>query len=121
MELLRAFDQARRALEYLVRSRRLKKIMSFSAATIALLLLGLSTFGVPHALEAASANPSQEEWTRTLKAAEQEGQLVLYANEGIEGSIQDFQKRFPPTCPGAACAERNYDEVVVLNLQPYQN
>ena len=69
--------------------------MSFSAATIALLLLGLSTFGVPHALEAASANPSQEEWTRTLKAAEQEGQLVLYANEGIEGSIQDFQKRFP--------------------------
>jgi len=78
-----------------VRSRRLKKIMSFSAATIALLLLGLSTFGVPHALEAASANPSQEEWTRTLKAAEQEGQLVLYANEGIEGSIQDFQKRFP--------------------------
>jgi iron(III) transport system substrate-binding protein len=95
VELLRAFDQARRALEYLVRSRRLKKIMSFSAATIALLLLGLSTFGVPHALEAASANPSQEEWTRTLKAAEQEGQLVLYANEGIEGSIQDFQKRFP--------------------------
>jgi len=78
-----------------VRSRRLKKIMSFSAATIALLLLGLSTFGVPHVLEAASANPSQEEWTRTLKAAEQEGQLVLYANEGIEGSIQDFQKRFP--------------------------
>jgi len=78
-----------------VRSRRLKKIMSFSAATIALLLLGLSTFGVPHALGAASANPSQEEWTRTLKAAEQEGQLVLYANEGIEGSIQDFQKRFP--------------------------
>ncbi len=78
-----------------MRSRRLKKIMSFSAATIALLLLGLSTFGVPHALEAASANPSQEEWTRTLKAAEQEGQLVLYANEGIEGSIQDFQKRFP--------------------------
>ncbi len=69
--------------------------MSFSAATIALLLLGLSTFGVPHVLEAASANPSQEEWTRTLKAAEQEGQLVLYANEGIEGSIQDFQKRFP--------------------------
>ena len=78
-----------------MRSRRLKKIMSFSAATIALLLLGLSTFGVPHVLEAASANPSQEEWTRTLKAAEQEGQLVLYANEGIEGSIQDFQKRFP--------------------------
>src|SRR6266498_4628669 len=95
VELLRAFDQARRPLEYLVRSRRLKKIMSCSAATIALLLLGLSTFGVPHVLEAASANPSQEEWTRTLKAAEQEGQLVLYANEGIEGSIQDFQKRFP--------------------------
>ncbi|HEX2928089.1 MAG TPA: extracellular solute-binding protein, partial [Candidatus Binatia bacterium] len=62
---------------------------------IAVLLFALSTFREPHALQAASANPPQEEWNRTLKAAEQEGQVVLYANEGIEGSIQDFQKRFP--------------------------
>ena len=43
----------------------------------------------------AATHPSQEEWDRTIKAAEKEGQLTLYANEGIEGSINDFQKRFP--------------------------
>jgi iron(III) transport system substrate-binding protein len=44
---------------------------------------------------AATVNPSQEEWDKTIKAAEKEGQLTLYANEGLEGSINDFQKRFP--------------------------
>ncbi|HEV8719509.1 MAG TPA: extracellular solute-binding protein [Candidatus Binatia bacterium] len=44
---------------------------------------------------AATGNPSQEEWDKTIKAAEKEGQLTLYANEGLEGSINDFQKRFP--------------------------
>jgi iron(III) transport system substrate-binding protein len=38
---------------------------------------------------------SREEWNNTIGAAEKEGQLVLYANEGIEGSVEDFRKRFP--------------------------
>jgi iron(III) transport system substrate-binding protein len=43
---------------------------------------------------AATGNPSQEEWDKTIKAAEKEGQLTLYANEGLDGTINDFQKRF---------------------------
>ena len=37
----------------------------------------------------------QTEWEKTVKAAEQEGQLTLYSNEGIEASIKDFQNKFP--------------------------
>jgi hypothetical protein len=37
----------------------------------------------------------QVEWEKTVKAAEQEGQITLYSNEGIEGSIKDFQSKFP--------------------------
>jgi iron(III) transport system substrate-binding protein len=37
----------------------------------------------------------QAEWEKTVKAAEQEGQLTLYSNEGIEASIKDFQNKFP--------------------------
>jgi iron(III) transport system substrate-binding protein len=44
---------------------------------------------------AATASTWQEEWGRMIKGAEKEGQLTLYANEGIEGSVNDFQKRFP--------------------------
>jgi iron(III) transport system substrate-binding protein len=46
---------------------------------------------------AAAAEPAkwQEEWEKTTKAAEKEGQVTLYSNEGIEESIKDFQKRFP--------------------------
>ncbi|MGH7871621.1 MAG: ABC transporter substrate-binding protein [Candidatus Binatia bacterium] len=44
---------------------------------------------------AASAGAWQEEWSRTVHAAEKEGQLVLYVNEGLEGSTNDFQKKFP--------------------------
>jgi len=73
----------------------MKKIALFSAPRVALYLLALSGLGEPGASWAASVNASQEEWDRTIKAAEKEGQLVLYANEGIEGSIHDFQKRFP--------------------------
>jgi len=73
----------------------MKKITSLSAAEIAFFLLALSVLGECRASWAASVNTSQEEWDRTVKAAEKEGQVVLYANEGIEGSIHDFQKRFP--------------------------
>jgi iron(III) transport system substrate-binding protein len=37
----------------------------------------------------------QGEWEETVKAAEQEGQVTLYSNEGIEASIKDFQNKFP--------------------------
>jgi iron(III) transport system substrate-binding protein len=37
----------------------------------------------------------QAEWEKTVRAAEQEGQLTLYSNEGIEASIKDFQNKFP--------------------------
>lgn len=37
----------------------------------------------------------QAEWEKTVKAAEQEGQVTLYSNEGIETSIKDFQNKFP--------------------------
>jgi len=73
----------------------MKNIQLLSAARAAFFLLALSGLGEPGASWAASANASQEEWDRTIKAAEKEGQLVIYANEGIEGSIHDFQKRFP--------------------------
>jgi len=73
----------------------MKKITSLPAAGIAFFLLTLSVLGESRASWAASVNTSQEEWDRTVKAAEKEGQVVLYANEGIEGSIHDFQKRFP--------------------------
>jgi hypothetical protein len=37
----------------------------------------------------------QVEWEKTVKAAEQEGQVTLYSNEGIEASIKNFQNKFP--------------------------
>jgi len=37
----------------------------------------------------------QVEWEKTVRAAEQEGQLTLYSNEGIETSIKDFENKFP--------------------------
>jgi iron(III) transport system substrate-binding protein len=49
----------------------------------------------PEPSGSATVEVSREEWNRTIKEAEKEGQLVLYANEGIEGSVEDFQKRFP--------------------------
>jgi len=73
----------------------MKRIELLSAASVAFFLLAFLGRVGPDASWAASVNASQEEWDRTIKAAEKEGQLVLYANEGIEGSIHDFQKRFP--------------------------
>ena len=46
-----------------------------------------------------AAEPSkaawQAEWEKTVKAAEQEGQLNFYSNGGTDGTLVDFQKRFP--------------------------
>jgi len=37
----------------------------------------------------------QGDWEKTVKAAEQEGQLNFYSNGGTDGALADFQKRFP--------------------------
>jgi len=44
-----------------------------------------------------AATSWQEEWNRTVKAAEQEGQLVLYSLSEIGEAISNagFQKKFP--------------------------
>jgi iron(III) transport system substrate-binding protein len=53
--------------------------------------------GIDGKLSAAepSKGARQGEWEKTVRAAEQEGQLTLYSNEGIEASIKDFQNKFP--------------------------
>jgi iron(III) transport system substrate-binding protein len=53
--------------------------------------------GVGSNLPAAEQSKAawQAEWEKTVKAAEQEGQVTLYSNEGIETSIKDFQNKFP--------------------------
>ena len=66
------------------------------AATIGFFFVLLALFCAhPEASRSATVEASREEWNRTIEAAEKERQLVLYANEGIEGSVEDFQKRFP--------------------------
>ncbi len=72
----------------------MKNLSSLSSTGIAVALL-LAQFGGFAAAWAASAAAWQEEWNKTVQAAEKEGQLVLYVNEGLEGSVNDFQKRFP--------------------------
>ena len=72
--------------------------MSYTENLIAALML-LSTLAssVPRAAFAAEAKPSwQEEWERTIKAAEQEGQVVLYSLSETGDAIANtgFQKKF---------------------------
>ena len=72
--------------------------MSYRGNLIAALML-LSTLAssVPRAAFAAEVKPSwQEEWERTVKAAEQEGQVVLYSLSETGDAIANtgFQKKF---------------------------
>jgi iron(III) transport system substrate-binding protein len=71
-----------------------KKLSSLSSTAVAVALL-LAQCGGFTAAWAASAAAWQEEWSKTVQAAEKEGQIVLYVNEGLEGSVNDFQKKFP--------------------------
>ena len=71
----------------------MKNLFSLSSTGIAVAFL-LAQFGAFAAAWAASAAAWQEEWSKTVQAAEKEGQIVLYVNEGLEGSVNDFQKRF---------------------------
>ena len=72
----------------------MKNLFALSSTGIAVAVL-LAQFGGFAAAWAASAVAWQEEWSKTVQAAEKEGQIVLYVNEGLDGSVNDFQKRFP--------------------------
>src|SRR6185295_19599603 len=63
----------------------------------ALMLLSTLASSVARAAFAAEVKPSwQEEWERTVKAAEQEGQVVLYSLSETGDAIANtgFQKKF---------------------------
>lgn len=79
----------------MVKFRDVENTRSHVAAIVRLFSIVLALCCTNSASRAATVEASREEWNRTIRAAEKEGQLVLYANEGIEGSIEDFQKRFP--------------------------
>src|SRR4029434_3777342 len=64
----------------------------------ALMLCSTLVIFIPQtALAAEVKAPWQEEWDKTLKAAEQEGQVVLYSLSEIGDAIANtsFQKKFP--------------------------
>jgi iron(III) transport system substrate-binding protein len=65
---------------------------SFSAALLVLFLVLFAATAC-----AADANSVSDEWSRTVKAAEQEGQLVLYSLSEIGDAIANtsFGKKFP--------------------------
>jgi iron(III) transport system substrate-binding protein len=77
----------------MVKVRRVDRL-GLSVIAIAAFFVFVGTPFRP-ALRAATVDASRGEWNRTIQAAEKEGHLVLYSNEGIEGSIEAFQKRFP--------------------------
>src|SRR4029434_545853 len=64
----------------------------------ALMLFSTLVIYIPQtALAVEVKAPWQEEWDKTLKAAEQEGQVVLYSLSEIGDAIAttDYQKKFP--------------------------
>ena len=73
--------------------------MIYAKILIAALLLfsTLAIFIPQTALTVEVKTPWQEEWDKTLKAAEQEGQVVLYSLSEIGDAIANtgFQKKFP--------------------------
>ena len=78
-------------MEMLTRVKKFPSLSSIGAAVIFV----LTQCGAFAEANAASAALWQEEWSKTIAAAEKEGQIVLYANEGVEGSVHEFQKKFP--------------------------
>ena len=73
--------------------------MTFARILSAALMLfsTLAIFILQTALAAEVKTPWQEEWDKTLKAAEQEGQVVLYSLSEIGDAIANtgFQRKFP--------------------------
>ena len=65
---------------------------------VALIVFSTATLLIRHAVLAGEVRASwQDEWDRTVKAAEQEGQVVLYSLSEIGDAIANtsFQKKFP--------------------------
>ena len=63
-----------------------------------LMLVSTLAIAIPRTAFAAEVKASwQEEWEKTVKAAEQEGQVVLYSLSEIGDAIANtgFQKKFP--------------------------
>jgi iron(III) transport system substrate-binding protein len=79
----------------MVKVRRVDKVRLNVVAIAAFFATVWTPFGAGPTLHAAALDAFREEWNRTVQAAEKEGHLVFYSNEGLEGSIEDFQKRFP--------------------------
>ena len=64
----------------------------------ALIVFSTATLLIRHAVLAGEVRASwQDEWDRTVKAAEQEGQVVLYSLSEVGDAIANtgFQKKFP--------------------------
>ena len=64
----------------------------------ALIVVSTATLLIRHAVLAGEVRASwQDEWDRTVKAAEQEGQVVLYSLSEVGDAIANtgFQKKFP--------------------------
>ena len=65
---------------------------------VALMVFFTVAIAIPHAAFAGEVRaPWEDEWDRTVKAAEQEGQVVLYSLSEIGDAIANtsFQKKFP--------------------------
>jgi hypothetical protein len=65
---------------------------------VALMVFSTVAIAIPHAAFAGEVRASwQDEWDKTVKAAEQEGQVVLYSLSEIGDAIANtgFQKKFP--------------------------
>src|SRR6187549_1316159 len=77
--------------------RSLENYFGSHLGVILLLSLTMALFIRYDSLAADASGAWQDEWNRTLKAAEQEGQLILYSLSEIGDAISNtgFQKKFP--------------------------
>jgi iron(III) transport system substrate-binding protein len=68
----------------------------FNISIIVTLLMCLFAPSPKHSLAAETRPPWQVEWTKTLKAAEEEGGLVIYMTQAFEPVFREtFQKKYP--------------------------
>mgnify|MGYP003694243009 CR=1 FL=1 len=73
-------------------------MLGIKSLIVALIVFSTATLLIRHTVLAGEARASwQDEWDRTVKAAEQEGQVVLYSLSEIGDAIANtsFQKKFP--------------------------
>jgi iron(III) transport system substrate-binding protein len=73
-------------------------MLGIKSLIVALVVFSPVAIAIPHAAFAGEVRaPWQDEWDKTVKAAEQEGQVVLYSLSEIGDAIANtsFQKKFP--------------------------